>query len=290
MPGSAQPVASTRSPSSTARVAYAGDDEATARRAAGADAHGFDPRRPHRDARLQRRPRPLRLLGQPPHGRLGVVCLTTTPRLTGERDVRSRRLSWQGLAAGGSAASKGWPLFVTINKHASTASCGPSDLDFVLAPAVRHRPSTGALFQQSRGLRGPRASHARRCRPDGFVRGRLHPSRSWRAHSSRLSAPVHRPARAQSSRRGWPRSASPRCSSSTSCPIVFEDLARKGRRFFTARVRLVAVRLSLGNTAHLITSDWQGGDPGAGCASTAVKYFHDSWARISRLASLAWAL
>lgn len=241
------------------RIAYVGDDEAAARRAAGPGAQvldlggrtvmpGFD------DA----------------HVHFGL-SLT----LGGSRGIDLPELPRKRFRAALVAAARGRPagdwLFVTLHGDLPDGVERAADLDFLDRPvfvATEH----GALVNHRAMARG---HFSRKEAPDGFIRGRQVQYAIERAIASlgpRALVAAARELSAELSRLGITS-----VQIMDELPEVFEALRREGG--LTARVRLIP----FGYRFRTITyhSDWTGPAPDW-VRVDGVKYFHDNWAPITR--------
>jgi predicted amidohydrolase YtcJ len=240
------------------RIAYVGDDEAAAQRAAGPDAHvidvggrtvmpGFD------DAHV--------------HFGLSIT-------LGGSRGIELPPLSRRRFRAALVEAARGRPagewLFVTIHElPEGIARAG--DLDFLDRPVfvVSER---GAIVNH-RGM--ARCHFTGRETPHGFIRGREVQYAIERAIASlgrRALVAAAREFSAELSRLGITSAQI-----MDELPQVFETLRRQGA--LTARVRLIPFGYRFHTLAY--HSDWAAPAPDW-VRVDGVKYFHDQWAPITR--------
>jgi predicted amidohydrolase YtcJ len=241
------------------RVAYAGDDEAAARRAAGPDATridlggktvmpGFNDAHVHFGYSITA------------YGRRGIFFHQPT--------TKSAFIAAVGKFARGRSDS-GW-LFVTINALPDGIR-GPRDLDFVTRPLFVISEH-GALFN-TRGLRDGKISADEA--PGGFVRGALIASEL--EHLITLTPHAELVEGARNFLAELAKDGITSVQLIDELPDLFEEL-RKGDAL-TARVRLVPFGYRWNDFTH--HDDWRGGDPTM-VRVEGVKYFYDSWARIGR--------
>ena len=254
----AQPVASTLA-IVDGKVAYAGDDEAAARRVAGAGAEvidvagrtivpGFDDAHVHFGLSLT--------VGGP----LGIAV----PEL-------SKRAWLAAVADGARGRPPGQWLFVTTN-GTLPEGVHAHDLDFLGRPVfvvtrrgalVNHRAMALCKLTQKQA-------------PDGFINGREINDglvRAIGAQPDRFLVDGARDFLAELGRLGITSVQL----ISDELPELFERLRRSGA--LTARVRFVPFGFRFGNPTY--HSDWHGDAPDW-VRVEGAKYFHDDWARITR--------
>jgi len=254
----AQPVATTVAVVD-GRIAYVGNDESVALRAAGPDAElidlhgrtvvpGFD------DA----------------HAHFGL-SLT----LGGPLGIELPALDKRAFIAALSDASRGRPagewLFVTIRALPGGISRG-HDLDFLPRPVFVVTERGGIVNRRGAAL----CHFTRDEAPQGFIRGRELPAAVARAIHT-LPRPVLADGAAAFSRELSRLGITSVQLIGDELPELFEELRRAGR--LTARIRMVPLGYRF--ATPLYHSDWQAPDPDW-VRVDGVKYFHDDWARISR--------
>ena len=257
----AQPVASSLA-IVDGKVAYAGDDEAAARRAAGPGAEVID------------------VAGRTvvpgfndAHVHFGISLTARRPPRHRRRPICPRRSWLAAIADGARGRPAGEWLFVDHRTFCPTACRAPVDLDFLGRPVfvVTRR---GALAQPSRA-RAVQADPPRRRRR--LHRRPRHQRRPRARHQGAAPSASSSTARATSSP-SWRASASPRRSSSpTSCPICSSGCASRAcspRACASCRSATASTTPSTTPTGAAPAPDWVRVD--------GVKYFHDDWARITR--------
>jgi predicted amidohydrolase YtcJ len=241
------------------RIAYVGDDEAAARRAAGSDAEVID---------LGGR---TVLPGfNDAHVHFGYSLTVGGPRGIELGELEKRPFLEQ-LTEASRARPRGDWLFVTIRSLPTGLSRG-RDLDFLPRPIFVVTERGGLVNHRAMALCHLGAATA----PDGFIPGRQLAPTLERAIGTLPRAVLVDGAAAfvgELSRLGI-----------TSVQLmgdeladVFESLRRDGR--LSARVRIVPFGFRPGNP--LYHSDWRGPAP-EWVRVDGVKYFHDDWARIGR--------
>lgn len=256
----AQPIASTVA-IVDGKVAYVGDDEAAARRAAGAGAEtidvggrtvmpGFD------DA----------------HVHFGLSITTGGPRGLDVPELPKR--AWLAAIADGARARPGRDWLFVVTPALPDGVSRAADLDFLARPVFVVTKRGGLMNHRAAALCHLTNAEA----PRGFIRGSELPivvDRVVKAQPRPLLLDEARAFMAELSRLGI---TSVQLIAYDELPEIFEALRLEGN--LTARVRIVPIGFRFGN--KLYHSDWQGPAPDW-VRVDGVKYFHDDWARISRL-------
>jgi len=254
----AQPVASTLA-IVDGKVAYAGDDEAAARRAAGSGAEvidvagrtivpGFNDAHVHFGLSLT--------VGGP----LGI----TVPELP-------KKAYLAAIADGARGRPPGQWLFVTTNGILPNGMRA-SDLDFLGRPVFVVTRRGALVNHRAMAL----CKLTKKDAPDGFIDGREINDgllRAIAAQPERFLLDGAREFLADLARLGITSVQL----ISDELPDLFEGLRRAGE--LTARVRFVPFGLRMNNPIY--HSEWRGPAPDW-VRVDGVKYFHDDWARISR--------
>lgn len=243
------------------RVGYVGDDEAAARRAAGAGAEVLD-------------------LGgrtvvpgfNDAHVHFGLSITTGGPRGVDIPELPKR--AWLAAVAEAARARPGRDWLFVVTPELPDGLRRGGELDFVGRPLLvvsKH----GALVNRRAAALCELGSDAA---PRGFIHGRELPAaidRVVKAQPHQFLVEAARQFVGELSRLGI---TSVQLIAYDELPDVFETLRQQGE--LTARVRIVPVGYRFNNRYY--HSDWQGPAP-EWVRVDGVKYFHDDWARISRM-------
>ena len=243
------------------RIAYVGDDEAAARRLAGPDATELDVGG-----------RTIMPGFNDAHVHFGVA---TT--FGGSKGVDLPELPAQKWLAAVTEAARTRPardwLFVTTPELPPTLKRGDA-LDFLGRPVFVVSRHGGVINHRAMMLAHVKQSEA----PHGFIGGREISIVIARAVRAQPKAELTADAvsfLAELSRLGI---TSVQLIAHDELPDIFETLRRDGR--LGVRVRMVPFGLRFGD--KLYASDWQAPSP-EWVRVDGVKYFHDDWARLTRL-------
>jgi hypothetical protein len=242
-------------------VAYVGDDEAAARRAAGAGAEVLD-------------------LGgrtvvpgfEDAHVHFGLSITTGGPRGVDIPELTKK--SWLAAVAEAARARPGRDWLFVVTPELPEGVRSGRDLDFLGRPVLVVSKHGGLVNRRAAALCELGSDWA----PRGFIFGRELPAaidRVIKAQPHQFLVEAAREFMAELSRLGL---TSVQLIAYDELPDVFEELRQSGE--LTARVRIVPVGYRFANRYY--HSDWRGPAP-EWVRVDGVKYYHDDWARISRM-------
>jgi predicted amidohydrolase YtcJ len=256
----AQPVATTLA-IVDGKLAYVGDDEAAARRAAGAGAEILDVGG-----------RTVVPGFEDAHVHFGLSITTGGPRGIDVPELPKK--AWLAAVADGARARPGRDWLFVVTPALPDGVARAADLDFLGRPVFVVTKRGGLLNHRAAALCRLGDGEA----PRGFIRGRELPAaldRAVKAQPRHLLLDEARDFMAELSRLGL---TSVQLIAYDELPEIFETLRNEGT--LSARVRMVPVGYRFGD--RIYHSNWQGPAPDW-VRVDGVKYYHDDWARISRL-------